>query len=104
MPIFVIERQYLLPVYQHLVIEAPDLAAACKEAVEGDHDCEDAVEDGDSARPTTVSVAKLVPPNLANDIRVGHIHLAEFLYEEEIRPDGLPTGPALTIPPEYQTD
>ena len=38
MPIFVIERQYLLPVYQHLVIEAPDLAAACKEAIEGEHD------------------------------------------------------------------
>jgi hypothetical protein len=84
MQIFVIERQYLLPIYQHLVIEAPDLTAACKEAVDGDHDWEDAVEDGDSARPTTISGAKLVPPNLAEDIRAGHIHLGEFLYEEEV--------------------
>ena len=104
MPIFVIERQYLLPVYQHLVIEASDLAAACKEAVEGDHDWEGVVEDGDNSRPTTISGAKLVPPNLVEDIRAGHFHLAEFLYEEEIRPDGVPTGPALTIPPDYQTD
>jgi len=100
----VIERQYLLPIYQHLVIEASDLDAACKEAVEGDHDWEGAVEDGDNARPTTVSGAKLVPPNFAEDNRAGHIHLAEFLYEEEIRPNGGPTGPALTIPPDYQTD
>jgi len=34
-PIFVIEREYLLPIYQHLVIEASDLTAACKKAVEG---------------------------------------------------------------------
>src|SRR5271170_5168848 len=100
MPIFVIERQYLPPVYQHLVIEAPDLDAAYKEAVEGDHDWEDAVEDGDNARPTTISGAKPVPPNLAKDIGTGHIHLADFLYEKEIRPDGVPTGPALTIPPD----
>jgi hypothetical protein len=90
MPIFVIERQYLLPIYQHLVIEASDLAAAYKEAVEGNHDWEDAVEDGDNARPTTISGAKLVPPNLAEDIRSGHIHLAEFLYGEEIHPDASP--------------
>ena len=82
MPIFVIERQYLLPVYQHLVIAAPDLAAACNEAVEGDYDWEGAVEDGDGARPTTVSAAKLVPPDLAKDICAGHIHLGEFLHQQ----------------------
>ena len=103
MPIFVIERQYLLPVYQHLVIAAPDLAAACNEAVEGDYDWEGAVEDGDGARPTTVSAAKLVPPDLAKDIRAGHIHLGEFLHQQEMRASGVPTGPTLSIPPDYQS-
>jgi hypothetical protein len=104
MPIFVIERQYLLPVYQHLVIEASDLAAACKEAVEGDHDWKDAVEDGDNARLTTISGAKFVPPNLSEDIHAGYIPLGEFLHEEEILSTGVLNGPALTIPPDYQTD
>jgi len=45
-----------------------------------------------------------VPLSLAEDIRAGQIHFAEFLYEEEIRPNRAPTGPALTIPPDYQTD
>jgi hypothetical protein len=34
MPKFVIERQYLLPIYQRLIIDAPDIATACQEAVE----------------------------------------------------------------------
>jgi hypothetical protein len=38
MPKFVIERQYLLPIYQRLIIDAPDITTACQEAVEDD-DC-----------------------------------------------------------------
>jgi hypothetical protein len=36
MPKFVIERQYLLPIYQRLIIDAPDIATACRKAVEND--------------------------------------------------------------------
>jgi hypothetical protein len=32
MPRYIIERQYLLPVYQHLSVEAPDLMTAAKSA------------------------------------------------------------------------
>ncbi len=48
-------RQYLLPVYQHLAVEAPDLDSACREALDdGEHDWEDAQEDYESSRPTTI--------------------------------------------------
>ena len=33
MPKFVIERQYLVPMYQHIVVEAEDLEEACKKAI-----------------------------------------------------------------------
>ena len=50
MPKFVIERQYLLPIYQRLIIDAPDITTACQEAVEDD-DWESAEEDGDGSVP-----------------------------------------------------
>ena len=36
MPKYVIKRQYLLPIYQRLIIDAPDITTACQEAVEDD--------------------------------------------------------------------
>ena len=52
---YVIERQYLLPVYQHLAVEAPDLESACRDALDdGEHDWKDAQEDYESTRPTTI--------------------------------------------------
>ena len=33
---FVIGRQYLLPIYQRLIIDAPDITTARQEAVEDD--------------------------------------------------------------------
>ena len=52
---YVIERQYLLPVYQHLAVEAPDLESACRYALDdGEHDWKDAQEDYESTRPTTI--------------------------------------------------
>ena len=55
MPRYLIERQYLLPVYQHLAIEAPDLDTACREALDdGQHDWEDAQEDYESSLPATI--------------------------------------------------
>jgi hypothetical protein len=58
MPRYIIERQYLLPVYQHLALEAPDLESACREALDDTkHDWEDAQEDYESSRPTTITSA-----------------------------------------------
>jgi hypothetical protein len=55
MPRYIIERQYLLPVYQHLAVEAPDLDTVCREALDdGEHDWEDAQEDYESSGPTTI--------------------------------------------------
>jgi len=55
MPRYIIERQYLLPVYQHLALDAPDLESACREALDdGEHDWEDAREDYESSRPITI--------------------------------------------------
>ena len=58
MPRYIIERQYLLPVCQHLAVEAPDLESACREALDdGEHDWEDAQEDYESSRATTIICA-----------------------------------------------
>jgi len=55
MPRYIIERQYLLPVYRHLAVEAPDLESACREALDdGEHDWENAQEDYESSRPATI--------------------------------------------------
>jgi hypothetical protein len=55
MPRFIIERQYLLPVYQVLAVEARDLDTACREALDdGEHDWEDGQEDYESSWPTTI--------------------------------------------------
>ena len=55
MPRYIIERQYLLPVYRHLAVEAPDLGSACRDALDdGEHDWKDAQEDYESTRPTTI--------------------------------------------------
>ena len=57
MPKHMIERQYLLPIYQRLIIDAPDIATACQEAVEND-DWESAEEDGDGSGATTINAAR----------------------------------------------
>ena len=63
MPRYVIERQFLLPIYEHILIQAPSLEAACREALDewaqpwGD----DSKQDFDSAGPVTVSRAVELP-------------------------------------------
>ena len=61
MPKFVIERQYLVPMYQHIVIEAENLEEACKKGISDDIDWDTQEMDSDSARATTITGAKLVP-------------------------------------------
>jgi hypothetical protein len=38
MPTFVIERQYLVPMYQHIVVEAETLEDACQKGISDDID------------------------------------------------------------------
>lgn len=60
MPKYVIERQYLLPIYQRLVVEADSVEEACQKAIDHD-DWLDTEEDGEGARATTVAALKRIP-------------------------------------------
>jgi hypothetical protein len=110
MPKFVIERQYLVPMYQHIVVEAENLEAACKTAISDDIDWGTQEMDCDSARATTITAAKIVPERYEADqahslivasrdpksLPLDMLSLAAFLYEDEAR-----TGPRLEIPSQF---
>src|SRR5882724_1429212 len=85
MPRFAIERQYLLPVYQHLEIEAPDFIAACRQALDRD-DWESAEEDRDSARETTITAAVEMPDTAPHD----PMSATEALYSAGLEPLVIP--------------
>ena len=61
MPKFVIERQYLVPMYQHIVVDAENLEEACKKGISDDIDWDTQEMDCDSARATTITEAKVIP-------------------------------------------
>jgi len=70
MPKFVIERQYLVPMYQHIVVEAENLEEACKKGSSDDISWDSQEMDWDSARATTITSAKVIPEDkfeLADD-------------------------------------
>lgn len=94
MPRYVIERQYLLPVYEQLLIEAPNLDAACREALdESAHPWgEDAKEDFDNARPVTITEAVELPKAQVGE-EAEHAGLGHLLYTAGLNP--------LPIPPEF---
>jgi hypothetical protein len=97
MPSFVIERQYLVPMYQHIVVEAKNLEEACKKAISGDTDWDTQEMDCDSARATSITAAKTVPEGYEADeahslivasrdprgLPLGMLSLATFLYEDD---------------------
>jgi hypothetical protein len=64
MPKFVIERQYLVPMYQHIVVEAESLKEACKKGISDDIDWDTQQMDSDGARHTTITNAKVIPDAL----------------------------------------
>ena len=106
MPKFVIERQYLVPIYQHIVVEAENLEEACKKGISDDIDWDAQKMDCDSFRATTITEAKIVPEGYEADqahsliiarkdpkgLPLDMLSLATFLYEDEAR-----TGPRLEI-------
>jgi hypothetical protein len=64
MPKFVIERQYLVPMYQHIVVEAENLEETCKKSVSDDIDWDTQEIDSDGARKTTLTFIKEIPGRL----------------------------------------
>jgi hypothetical protein len=73
MPHYVIERQYLLPICERLLIEAPNLEAACQEALDEITYpwSEEAVRDFDNAFPTTISGAVELTKSMLSTVQ-GH--------------------------------
>ena len=113
MPKFVIERQYLVPMYQHIAVEAESLEEACKKGISDDIDWDTQEMDSDGARSTTITSVKLVPdgynvsPERSLIITSGDpkgrpldmLSFATFLYESEAE-----TGPLLEIPEQFTHD
>ena len=113
MPKFVIERQYLVPMYQHIVVEAETLEMACETAVTDDIAWDSQEMDCDNARKTTITEAKVIPDGyevdplrhvlIAGTDPGAHpldiVSLATFLYEDEAK-----TGPRLEIPAKFTDD
>jgi hypothetical protein len=114
MPKFVIERQYLVPMYQHIVVEAETLEAACEMAVNDDISWDSQEMDCDNARQTTITNAKAIPDGLelvtgdmilrrdrpaTISFGVPGYSLSSFLYENEAE-----TGPLLEIPAGFTDD
>jgi hypothetical protein len=109
MPKFVIERQCLVPMYQHIVLEAENLEEACKKAISDDIDWDTQEMDCDNARGTTITEAEIVPEGYearahsliitSRDPRglpLDTLNLATFLYEDEGK-----AGRRLEIPTEF---
>jgi hypothetical protein len=113
MPKYVIERQYLVPMYQHIVVEAENLEEACKRGISDDIDWDTQEMDCDSARATTITAAKIVLEGYEADqphsliitsrdqrgLPLDMLSLATFLYESEAK-----TGTRLEIPAQFTDD
>ena len=87
MPRYVIERQFLVPMYEHIFVEAPSLDEACRQALDdyaqpwGD----EAKLDWDSAQPTTIAQAVEIPedlfPELKSEENANQYDLTNLLYD-----------------------
>jgi hypothetical protein len=108
MPKFVIERQYLVPMYQHIVVEAENLEEACNKGISDDIDWDTQEMDCDGARKTTLTFIKEIPTRLEeaggilwdrseNPDRPLAIAPATFLHDAE-------HGPLIEIPTKFTDD
>jgi hypothetical protein len=99
MPRYLIERQYLVPMFEHILVEAPNLDEACREAIdEFARPWGDNVEpDFDSARAVTITQAVEIPehlfPELRSRVNEDRHALSHALYDAGLDP--------LLIPPEF---
>ena len=86
MPRYVIERQYLVPMYEHIFVESTSLEGACRQALDehaqpwGD----DSELDFDNARPVTITEAVELPETILPELRssedADRCVLSEALY------------------------
>jgi hypothetical protein len=76
---YIIERQYLVPVYEHILVEAPNFEAACRKALDDiEEPWGDNVEtDYEGARPTTIERAVEVLASTGSD----ESSLSRLLYD-----------------------
>jgi hypothetical protein len=84
MPKFIIERQYLVPVYQHILVDAPTFEAACEKAVSDGIDWTNDKVDYESAGATTIRIAKEAPEGVDTEQDLVEKHattFANFLYD-----------------------
>jgi hypothetical protein len=79
-PKYAIERQYLVPVYQHLFTEAPDLDAACQQALDHD-DWDSSQTDYESSRETTIVCAVEIPCGEAGFSGGPEVSATEMIYQ-----------------------
>jgi hypothetical protein len=79
MPKFVIERQYFVPMYQHIVVEAETLEEACEKGISDDIDWDTQEMDCDGARKTTLTFVK--------EIRAGLDETQGILWDRSENPD-----------------
>lgn len=101
MPRYVIERQFLVPVYEHVLVEAPSLEAACREALDDDDQPwgDDSKLDWDSSRATTIAQAVELPETLEPEFgpdTAADCDLSLLLYESGLE--------LLPIPAEFTSD
>src|SRR5262245_29253915 len=82
---YVVERQYFVPIYEHILVEAPSFEAACREALD-DHVQpwgDDAQIDFDSAGGATIAHAVELPemlePELCAETADRYV-LSDFVY------------------------
>ena len=113
MPKFVIERQYLVPMYQHIAVEAESLEEACKKGISDDVDWDTQEMDCNGTRRTTITSVKVVPDGYDVDPKrelivarneedpsaLDMLSFATFLYENETE-----TGSLLKIPEQFTDD
>jgi len=98
MPRYVIERQFLVPMYEHIFVEAPSFEEACREALDdyaqpwGD----DAKLDWESAQPTTIAQAVEIPehlmPELTSAEDADQYGLSNVLYDSGLELPPIPEG------------
>ena len=99
MPKFVIERQYLVPMYQHIVVEAETLEEACKKGISDDIDWDTQEMDSDNARQTTITNAKMITRAvIAGELMVSGVAMLDRNFSRNCKEKPISAAAAM-VPP-----
>jgi hypothetical protein len=86
MPRYIIERQFLVPMFEHVFVEAPSLQEACRRAIDEHEEPwgDNSELDFDNSRPVTIAQAVELPDTLFPELQTSedadHYVLNETLY------------------------